>query len=642
MTTNYSDLGFIKVAACSPEVSIGNPISNAQQIAKSVRKQTDQGVTVSVFPELSITGYSAEDLFFSETLIQETLTGIKLLAEESRLPLLVVGAPWRLRDGRLLNCAVVISDQRVLGMVPKSAHPNHGEFYDLRWFSDGSQVNEAITDDTLGSFQVRVDQLFETETCTLGVELCEDLWAPINPSTAACLAGANLIANPSASTELITKAQYRRSLVELTSAKNLCGYIYSGAGPTESSKDVVFGGHCLISECGQNLGESKRFQFTEETIIAEIDVEKIRHDRAQNKTFSHAKRDRHFKISNTTVKSKKLTKLSRKIATHPFVPDVQDEFDKRAQEILDIQSAGLRRRMLAAKTNRLVIGLSGGLDSTQALLVCLETLASQNLDRANLLALTLPGPGTSNHTKKSVYALSKSASITVREIEIHVSVNQHLKDITHEGEMDTVYENAQARERTQILFDYANKENAIVVGTGDLSELALGWCTFNADQMSNYNVNVGVPKTLITYLVSWYAKHKAAPDFADVLHRIIDTPISPELIPPTAGEIHQKTEDIIGPYELHDFFMYHFLRYGASPTKIFYLAKIAYSEKYSDLAMQKWIRIFFQRFFSQQFKRTTLPPGPKIGSVSLSPRGDWRMPDEASAEIYLQEIDELI
>ena len=642
MTTNFSDLGFVKVAACSPQVSIGNPSANAQQIIKSSEELSSQGIMVGVFPELSLTGYSAEDLFFSESLFHETIIGLSLLAKASQLPLLVVGTPWRLRDGRMLNCAAVISDHRILGMVPKSAHPNQGEFYDLRWFSDGSQVNETITDDTLGSFQIRADQLFEVETCILGIELCEDLWAPINPSTTACLAGANLIANPSASTELITKADYRRKLIELTSAKNLCGYIYSGAGATESSKDVVFGGHCLISECGQILAESQRFQFSNETIITEIDVDKIRHDRAQNKTFSNTKRDHHFKICKSNTRCKVLTELSRQFTRHPFVPDSQEEFDRRAQEILDIQSTGLRRRMLAAKTEKLVIGLSGGLDSTLAFLVCLQTLATQNLAHENLLALTLPGPGTSDHTKQSVYALSQSAKIKIQEIEIHGSVEQHLEDIKHQGELDVVYENAQARERTQILFDYANKENAIVVGTGDLSELALGWCTFNADQMSNYNVNVSVPKTMITYLVEWYAQNKASRQLADVLKRIIDTPISPELIPPTEGKIHQKTEEIIGPYELHDFFIYHFLRYGASPAKIFNLAKLAYFEKYSEQEIQKWLRMFFERFFSQQFKRTTLPPGPKIGSVSLSPRGDWRMPDEASVEIYLKEIDQLI
>ena len=641
MMTNFSDLGFLRVAACSPQVSIGNPTANAKQMANAVEKLEAQGVTVGVFPELSLTGYSAEDLFFSETLIQETITSLSLLAKTSQLPLLVVGTPWRLRDGRLLNCAAVISDHRILGMVPKSAHPNHGEFYDLRWFSDGSQVNETITANTLGSFQIRTDQLFEVESCTLGIELCEDLWAPVNPSTAACLAGANLIANPSASTELITKADYRRRLVELTSAKNLCGYIYCGAGPTESSKDVVFGGHCLISECGLNLAESQRFQFTEETIMTEIDLDKIRHDRAQNKTFANSRRDLHFKICSSNATGNILKELSRQFTPHPFVPDSQKEFDQRAQEILDIQSTGLRRRMLAADTDKLVIGLSGGLDSTLALLVCLETLASQNLGHENLVSLTLPGPGTSDHTKQSVYALSDAAEISIREIQINLSVEQHLKDITHQGDLDVVYENAQARERTQILFDCANKENGIVVGTGDLSELALGWCTFNADHMSNYNVNVSVPKTMIKYLVQWYAHNKATTKLADVLKRIIDTPISPELIPPKEGEIHQKTEEIIGPYELHDFFIYHFLRYGASPTKIFNLAKLAYSREYSDQEIQKWIRVFFERFFGQQFKRTTLPPGPKIGSVSLSPRGDWRMPDEASAEIYLREIDQL-
>ena len=527
-------------------------------------------------------------------------------------------------------------------MVPKSAHPNHGEFYDLRWFSDGALINEHINNEKLGSFQIRVDQLFEVGPCVLGIELCEDLWSPINPSTRASLAGANVIANLSASNELITKAEYRRSLIHLTSAKNLCGYIYCGAGPTESSKDIVFGGHCLISECGQMLAEGDRFSFDEQIITADIDVDKIRHDRAQNKTFANAPRQDRFKVSSLSTPIKPIEQLCRAFVKHPFVPASTSEFDSRAQEILKIQSTGLARRMISANTEKLIIGLSGGLDSTLAFLVCLETLKSRAIEEKNLIAVTLPGPGTSEHTLQSVNELTESVDVKVREIKIHAAVEQHLNDIAHSGNTDTVFENAQARERTQILFDLANQEGGIVVGTGDLSELALGWCTFNADQMSNYNVNVSVPKTMITYLVEWYAQHKANEKLALVLKRVIDTPISPELIPPEQGQIQQKTEEVIGPYELHDFFIYHFLRNGSSPTKIFHLTKLAYGEQYSQKEIQKWLKLFFERFFSQQFKRTTLPPGPKIGSVSLSPRGDWRMPDEASATIYTEEIEALV
>ena len=635
-------MGFVRVAACSPKVSIGNPVGNAKQIAESSLRLFDQGVTIGVFPELSITGYTSEDLFYSDKLVDETISALAHLAEKSKLPCLVVGTPWRLRDGRLLNCAAVISGNRITGMVPKSAHPNHGEFYDLRWFSDGALINEHINNEKLGSFQIRVDQLFEVGPCILGVELCEDLWSPINPSTRACLAGANVIANLSASNELITKAEYRRSLIHLTSAKNLCGYIYCGAGPTESSKDIVFGGHCLISECGQMLTEGDRFSFDEQIITADIDVDKIRHDRAQNKTFANAPRQDRFKVSSLSTPIKPIEQLCRAFVKHPFVPASTSEFDSRAQEILKIQSTGLARRMISANTEKLIIGLSGGLDSTLAFLVCLETLKSRAIEVKNLIAVTLPGPGTSEHTLQSVNELTKSVDVKVREIKIHAAVEQHLNDIAHSGNTDTVFENAQARERTQILFDLANQEGGIVVGTGDLSELALGWCTFNADQMSNYNVNVSVPKTMITYLVEWYAQHKANEKLALVLERVIDTPISPELIPPEQGQIQQKTEEVIGPYELHDFFIYHFLRNGSSPTKIFHLTKLAYGEQYSQKEIQKWLKLFFERFFSQQFKRTTLPPGPKIGSVSLSPRGDWRMPDEASATIYTEEIEALV
>ena len=635
-------MGFVRAAACSPKVSIGNPVGNAKQIAESSLRLFDQGVTIGVFPELSITGYTSEDLFYSDKLVDETISALAHLAEKSKLPCLVVGTPWRLRDGRLLNCAAVISGNRITGMVPKSAHPNHGEFYDLRWFSDGALINEHINNQKLGSFQIRVDQLFEVGPCVLGIELCEDLWSPINPSTRACLAGANVIANLSASNELITKAEYRRSLIHLTSAKNLCGYIYCGAGPTESSKDIVFGGHCLISECGQMLAEGDRFSFDEQIITADIDVDKIRHDRAQNKTFANAPRQDRFKVSSLSTPIKPIEQLCRAFVKHPFVPASTSEFDSRAQEILKIQSTGLARRMISANTEKLIIGLSGGLDSTLAFLVCLETLKSQAIEVKNLIAVTLPGPGTSEHTLQSVNELTKSVDVKVREIKIHAAVEQHLNDIAHSGNTDTVFENAQARERTQILFDLANQEGGIVVGTGDLSELALGWCTFNADQMSNYNVNVSVPKTMITYLVEWYAQHKANEKLALVLKRVIDTPISPELIPPEQGQIQQKTEEVIGPYELHDFFIYHFLRNGSSPTKIFHLTKLAYGEQYSQKEIQKWLKLFFERFFSQQFKRTTLPPGPKIGSVSLSPRGDWRMPDEASATIYTEEIEALV
>ena len=635
-------MGFVRAAACSPKVSIGNPVGNAKQIAESSLRLFDQGVTIGVFPELSITGYTSEDLFYSDKLVDETISALAHLAEKSKLPCLVVGTPWRLRDGRLLNCAAVISGNRITGMVPKSAHPNHGEFYDLRWFSDGALINEHINNQKLGSFQIRVDQLFEIGPCVLGIELCEDLWSPINPSTRASLAGANVIANLSASNELITKAEYRRSLIHLTSAKNLCGYIYCGAGPTESSKDIVFGGHCLISECGQMLAEGDRFSFDEQIITADIDVDKIRHDRAQNKTFANAPRQDRFKVSSLSTPIKPIEQLCRAFVKHPFVPASTSEFDSRAQEILNIQSTGLARRMISANTEKLIIGLSGGLDSTLAFLVCLETLKSRAIEEKNLIAVTLPGPGTSEHTLQSVNELTKSVGVKVREIKIHAAVEQHLSDIAHSGNTDTVFENAQARERTQILFDLANQEGGIVVGTGDLSELALGWCTFNADQMSNYNVNVSVPKTMIAYLVEWYAQHKANEKLALVLKRVIDTPISPELIPPEQGQIQQKTEEVIGPYELHDFFIYHFLRNGSSPTKIFHLTKLAYGEQYSQKEIQKWLKLFFERFFSQQFKRTTLPPGPKIGSVSLSPRGDWRMPDEASATIYTEEIEALV
>ncbi|NKC00797.1 MAG: NAD(+) synthase [Pseudomonadales bacterium] len=634
--------GFVRVASFSTDVQIAQPAANAVAILKLAAELQSQGVSVAVAPELCLSGYSAEDLFFSETLLTDTRAGLATLAAQNPLPLLVVGAPWQLRDGRLLNCAVAIGDGRVLGMVPKSVHPNYGEFYDLRWFTPGAQINETIIDSELGQFQCRCDQLFRFGECSVGIEVCEDLWAPVPPSTNAALAGANLILNPSASNELIAKADYRRDLVRMASARNLCAYAYASAGPTESTKDVVFGGHCLIAENGHLLAESERFNLDGQTVIAEIDLHTLQHDRRQNSSFSNADRAHHYRMTTIANPITPVSfQLDRPVAKHPFVPTDEHEFAARAQEILSIQATGLARRVRAAGAERLVIGLSGGLDSTLAYLVCLDTLAKLAVPNTQLCAITMPGPGTTEKTFANAQRLTAAVGAEITEISIDAAVSQHLKDLKHGGEHDVVFENAQARERTQILFNYANKVNGIVVGTGDLSELALGWCTYNADHMASYNVNASVPKTMMAYLVRWYAEHRANADLAKVLGDVLDTPISPELIPPTEGEISQKTEDIVGPYELHDFFLYHYLRHGAAPEKIFYLAEIAFEGEYTSEVIKRWLGQFFQRFFTQQFKRTTLPPGPKVGSVSLSPRGDWRMPDEASAEQILVRVDKL-
>ena len=639
--TNFSELGYLRVATATPTLTIGDVDANTAAVLSQANALADQGVALGVFPELCLSGYSAEDLFFSEALLQAVGNALSQLCQ-SRLPLLAVGAPWRLADGRLLNCSVFIGNSRVLGMVPKSFLPNYSEFYEQRWFVSGANINETEVNQDLGTFHVRVDQLFQLGPCWVGAEICEDLWAPVSPGTQAALAGASIVCNLSASNELISKADYRRDLVRMTSASNFCAYVYASAGALESTKDVVFGGHCLIAEAGQLLAESERFALTAQTLRADIDLQRLSHDRSQNSTFAQMPRPRAFRRVATDLNLEAVTDLQRNYSKQPFVPEDETEFAARAQEILLIQCTGLARRMLAANTQRLVIGLSGGLDSTLAFLVAKDALAKLSLAPENLMALTLPGPGTTPGTRSSAHKLAQSTGVSLQEIPIQAAVDQHLADLEHEGDHDVVFENAQARERTQILFNYANKVGGIVVGTGDLSELALGWSTFNADQMANYNVNASVPKTLMAYLVRWYAQHRAEPVLAAVLHDVLATPISPELLPPTDGEISQRTEEMVGPYELHDFFLYHWLRHGATPSKIFALACRTFAGEYSAGIIQHWLAKFFQRFMTQQFKRTTLPPGPKVGSVSLSPRGDWRMPDEAGFEQLLSEVQALL
>jgi len=642
---NFAELGFVRAAALSTEISIGHPTHNAEKILSATHRAVDAGASIVVCAELCITGYSAEDLFFTDALQTGSHEALVNIAASNRAPLLVVGCPWRLADGRLLNCAAAFSGSQLLGLIPKSVHPNYGEFYDLRWFAPGGEVNETVIDSELGQFQIRTDQLFELDGHLIGVEICEDLWAPIAPSTNACLAGAHIVLNLSASNELIAKPEYRRELVRMTSAKSVCAYLYASAGASESSKDIVFGGHCLAAENGQMLAETERFNLGDDGILVTFDTARLRHDRSQNVSFSQVTRPRPYRIVQSKQPAQPLNSLDREFAKHPFVPTDETEFAARAQQVLKIQATGLARRMLAAHTTNLVIGLSGGLDSTQAYLVCLDALAIiatlANGKQAKLHAITMPGPGTSHQTHSNAERLCAAASIELIEIPIDAAVEQHLKDLGHAGDHDVVFENAQARERTQILFNYANKVNGIVVGTGDLSELALGWCTFNADQMASYNVNASVPKTMMAYLVRWYAQHRASEALSGVLEDVLATPISPELLPPQAGEISQRTEEVVGPYELHDFFLFHFLRTGASSSKMFHLARHSFDGDYSQAEIKHWLGHFLRRFFSQQFKRTTLPPGPKVGSVSLSPRGDWRMPDEASAEQMLAELDKI-
>ena len=540
-------------------------------------------------------------------------------------------------DGRLLNCAFVCRGGRILGAVPKIAQPNYDEFYEKRWFASGTGVAAEI-DAPAGRFPLCANQIFALGETAFGIELCEDLWSPNPPSTGLALGGAEILLNLSASTELVGKADYRRDLVRLQSARSIAAYVYAGAGPTESTKDVVFGGHLIAAENGRLLGESARFELGGARLCVEVDCQRLRHDRVRNNTFASSPRPS-LPASVTLGPPPHLPALARAYERQPFVPADETELDARAHEILAIQATGLARRATAANAERLVVGISGGLDSTLAYLVCLDAVRMLDRGVEALCAMTMPGPGTTPHTIESARRLAAATGAELLEVPIGAAVRQHLEDLRHGGEPDVTFENAQARERTQILFNTANQRRGIVVGTGDLSELALGWCTFNGDQMANYNVNAGVPKTLVAYLVRWHARHRASGDLRQVLERVLATPITPELKPPDGDGIGQRTEELVGPFELHDFFLYHYLRTGAGARKTLALARSAFAGAYSPAEIERWLRVFLERFYAAQFKRTTLPPGPKVGTVSLSPRGDWRMPDEASASAALASLD---
>ena len=633
---NYADFGFVKIAAVAPPVAIGDPLANAQAIAEAYR-QTPADAAIVLLPELAVTGYTCEDLFFADDLRRATRSALRRIVGATDQRALVVGAPWWLADGRLLNCAFVCKNGRLLGAVPKIAQPNYDEFYEKRWFASGAGVVAEVEDDGVRA-PLRADLIFRLGDTAFGIEICEDLWAPDPPSAHLALGGAEILLNPSASTELVAKADYRRALVATQSGRTLSAYVYAGAGPSESTKDVVFGGHLLAAEDRRLLGESQRFELGGTALCVEVDCQRLRHERVRNSTFAGRRRGVPPCIVDAGAPPA-LPALARHFARQPFVPTDEAELNARAAEVMAIQATGLARRAQAAKAERLVLGLSGGLDSSLAFLVCLDALARLDSTPAALCVLTMPGPGTTPHTAESARQLARASDVALREVPIHDAVRQHLSDLGHDGQPDIAFENAQARERTQILFNTANQINGIVVGTGDLSELALGWCTFNADQMANYNVNAGVPKTLVAHLVRWYARHRAGAALSQALERVLATPITPELKPAPDGDIVQHTETIIGPFELHDFFLFHLLRRGAGAGKIFALACRAFANDYSAAEIKRWLTVFLQRFFAQQFKRTTLPPGPKVGSVSLSPRGDWRMPDEASAASALTALD---
>ncbi len=660
--TSFTDMGFHRFAAVSPKLVINDPMANAEIMLEYVKKAAANNTSVVTFPELGLTGYTAEDLLLNEGTLKETRKAIRWLADQTKAlnTTIVVGAPFQTPDGRMYNCAFVIAKGKVVGAVPKINLPNYAEFYERRWFIPGGDVNETVNDPILGKFKLSPKQIFKAGEMNFGIEICEDLWAPNPPSTNLALAGAHVIVNLSASNDLVGKPDFRRELVKQQAARINSGYVYVSSGPWESTKDTVFGGHSLVAEDGSLLGESPRMDFDGTMISHDIDVNKILHERRRNTTFGNTPKPPGYETVNTRVKPE-LTDLDRKFSPTPFVPTDPAQLKKRFEEIIEIQSTALVRRMKATGSKTMVLGISGGLDSTQAALVMLESAKKLGWTKEqiaqNIVAVSMPGPGTSQKTRDAAKKLAEALGFNFREIDINASVAQHLKDLGHDGETeDITYENAQARERTQILFDLSNKVGGIVVGTGDMSELWLGWCTYNGDHMASYGVNAGIPKTLIRHLVRSYAQVRAEGPLKEILLGIADTTISPELKKPKPdGQISQSTEDVVGPYALHDFFLFHHLRSNFEPKKIYELAKQSFKNPYPVLGrdgyvkepgftpaeIKKWLKVFYQRGFISQFKRTTLPAGPKIGSVSVSPRADLRMPDEAAFKRILAEIDAL-
>lgn len=642
---DFTRFGYHRIATVSPPLHIACPELNAEVALKELELAVKKEVSVVLFPELSLTGYTAEDLFLHDDLLVRTKKALLELKKKSAdLDLVfVVGAPYRTFDGRLYNCAFVIAKGNILGVIPKTYLPNYAEFYEYRFFVTGKGVSYHVDDPLLGSFRLSTNQLFQMGEMVFAVEICEDLWAPLPPSNYHALAGAHVILNLSASNELVSKSEYRRELVSQQSERLLAAYVYVSSGPTESSKDLVFGGHTMIFENGSKLAEGKRFQLQGERIFADIDIQKILHERQRNMTFGNSAALSDNYILHTITVKKKLADLARIYTKTPFVPTVSHDLHARAEEIFSIQTTGLARRLIAAKAKTMIIGLSGGLDSTLALLVAQESAKMLGWSLDKIIGVTMPGFGTSGGTKSAAYSLGENLGITFLEVPIQDAVLQHFHDIHHDPHVfDVTYENSQARERTQILFDLANQEKGILVGTGDLSELVLGWCTYNGDHMSNYGVNISVPKTLVMHLINWFANSRADVKLRETLEFILSIEISPELLPLGGdGKIVQTTESIVGPYLLHDFFIYHTLRNGFGVEKIFSLAAKTFAEEYSRAEIKKWLRVFIERFYQQQFKRTTLPPGPKVGSVSVSPRGDLRMPDEASCLALLRTIDDL-
>ena len=639
--------GYIKVASVVPGVKVGDTEYNISEIERWIARAEGHGVEVALFPELCVTGYTCQDLFRQQLLLQASENAIMKLRDFTRgLDIIaIVGVPVEV-VGLLLNCAVVIQKGEVLAIIPKTYLPNYGEFYEKRWFASAQDLHP--TEIEYAGNRVSVSNkpvVFRTSTGAMfAVELCEDVWAPEPPSTRLTLAGADIIFNLSASDELIGKHAYLKHLLAQQSARTMSGYVYASSGFGESTQDVVYGGNALVFENGRLIVKSERFSFEAQMVVTQIDYERMRAERRNNTTFVNAQRtgvkDGEIRYVDCHAVSLDDFTLMRDVNPTPFIPSDGD-MKSSCEEIFNIQVAGLAKRLVHTNCKTLVIGVSGGLDSTLALLVCVKTVDKLKMSRASIVGVTMPGFGTTDRTYTNAMKLMRSFGITIKEISIRDACVQHFKDIEHDMNVhDVTYENGQARERTQILMDLSNKLGGMVIGTGDMSELALGWATYNGDHMSMYGVNVSIPKTVIKYLVSYVADNEVDDDSKNTLYDIIDTPISPELIPADEqGNISQKTEDLVGPYVLHDFFLYYMLRCGFSPQKIFMLAKHAFTNSeryhYDEDTIRKWLKTFLRRFFSQQFKRSCLPDGPKVGSVSLSPRGDWRMPSDASSSLWL-------
>ena len=631
-----NEYGYVRCAAASLKMEVANPRWNEQEMEHVIAEAVSNGVAILVLPECAMTGYTCADLFFQKTLLEETEHQIAKLKKflEGKEIIVAVGAPIQI-ENKLYNMGIVLQNGHILGMVPKTYLPNYNEFYEQRWFASSTDLKETEIEFLGEIVPVGKDLLFGNQNTYFALEICEDLWSVTPPSDTYALNGATILLNLSASNETIGKKEYRENLIKMHSAKQISAYVYASSGPLESTTDILFSGATLIYENGSKLAEGKRFQFDNTLTIGDVDVEKLLHDRMKNTSFHTNQLEPVRKIHCSILATNQ--PIRRTYAKYPFVPSNPNKRNERANEILTIQSCALARRLKHTGSKKCILGVSGGLDSTLAYLVILRAFDILKIAPQNLIAVTMPGFGTTDRTYQNAKELIRKTGATLREVSIKDACILHYKDIGHDaGNHDVTYENTQARERTQILMDIANQENGLVIGTGDLSELALGWCTYNGDHMSMYAVNTSIPKTLVRYLVEYEMQNNET--LHDVLKSILDTPISPELLPPSKdGKILQKTESKIGPYMLHDFFLYHFLRNGFSTKKIFYLAKETFKDDYEEEELRKWLTVFMKRFFSQQFKRSCLPDGVKVGSVSLSPRGDLRMPSDATSKIWIEE-----